>query len=380
MIGPDGAATAVWQLFDGTWWIVQTADRPPGGPFGAPVDLTEIGDYSTVPSIAIGPDGTKTVVWQFNAATFSTPGVIQSATRPPGGSFGTTANLSASGQDADGAIGLEIAIGPDGTATSVWSSSDGINQIIKTASTVSPLYALGVNRSGSGQGTVTSSPGGIDCGDECVEVFTSLTEVTLTATAPEGSEFTGWSGACSGTGSCVVTMDQARSVSATFELQQRALTVTKNGNGTGSVTSTPAGIDCGPTCSSGFDYGTEVTLTAAAAEGSTFTGWSGACSGTGSCVVTMDQARSVSATFELQESPLAVAKIGKVKVKGPAKVKRGKKATYKVKITNSGNAKATGVRLKVKGRGVSFNTSIGKIGAKKTRTVKVKLKSRSPAR
>ena len=70
------------------------------------------------------------------------------------------------------------------------------------------------------------------------------------------------------------------------------------------------------------------------------------------------------------------AKIKKVKVKGPAKIKKGKKATYKVKITNSGNAKAKGVRLKVKGRGVSFNTSVGKIAAKKTRTVKVKLKAK----
>jgi uncharacterized membrane protein len=65
-----------------------------------------------------------------------------------------------------------------------------------------------------------------------------------------------------------------------------------------------------------------------------------------------------------------------VKVSGPAKVRKGKKATYKVKITNSGNAKATGVRLKVSGRGVSFNTSVGKIAAKKTRTVKVKLKAK----
>ena len=74
------------------------------------------------------------------------------------------------------------------------------------------------------------------------------------------------------------------------------------------------------------------------------------------------------------------AKISKVKVSGPAKVKRGKKATYKVKITNSGNKTATGVRLKVKGRGVSFNTSVGKIGAKKTRTVKVRLKAKKPGK
>ena len=74
------------------------------------------------------------------------------------------------------------------------------------------------------------------------------------------------------------------------------------------------------------------------------------------------------------------AKITKVTVKGPSKVKKGRKATYKVRIKNSGNAKATGVRIKVKGRGVSFSTSVGKIGAKKTRTVKVRLKARKPGK
>lgn len=68
------------------------------------------------------------------------------------------------------------------------------------------------------------------------------------------------------------------------------------------------------------------------------------------------------------------AKIGKVKVSGPAKVKKGEKATYKVKISNTGSAEATGIRLKVSGKGVNFNTSVGKIAPAKTRTVKLKLK------
>jgi hypothetical protein len=74
------------------------------------------------------------------------------------------------------------------------------------------------------------------------------------------------------------------------------------------------------------------------------------------------------------------AMIGKVTVKGPAKVKKGKKATYKVKIRNSGNGEATGVRLKVSGRGVSFNASVGKIAAGKSRTVKVKIKPKKTGR
>ncbi len=76
------------------------------------------------------------------------------------------------------------------------------------------------------------------------------------------------------------------------------LTVTKAGTGSGSVTSAPAGITCGATCSASYALNTAVTLTAARASGSTFSGWSGACTGTGSCSVTMSQARSVTATFQ----------------------------------------------------------------------------------
>jgi hypothetical protein len=63
------------------------------------------------------------------------------------------------------------------------------------------------------------------------------------------------------------------------------------------VTSSPAGISCGSDCSESYTSGTSVTLTAAAAGGSTFAGWSGACSGTGTCVLSMTAARSVTATF-----------------------------------------------------------------------------------
>jgi Fe-S cluster biogenesis protein NfuA len=173
-------------------------------------------------------------------------------------------------------------------------------------------HALTVAKNGTGTGTVTSSPAGIDCGATCTHTFTAGTMVTLTPTANTGSVFAGWSGACSGTGSCVVTMDQARSVTATFNtVPTHTLTVTKDGTGTGTVTSSPAGIDCGATCSAAFNEGTMVTLTPTATAGSTFAGWSGACSGTGSCVVTMDMARSVTATFNLLPShTLTVSKNG----------------------------------------------------------------------
>ncbi|MDQ3781460.1 MAG: sulfatase-like hydrolase/transferase [Actinomycetota bacterium] len=75
------------------------------------------------------------------------------------------------------------------------------------------------------------------------------------------------------------------------------LTATKAGTGTGTVRSTPAGIKCGTDCTEGYTSGTAVTLTAKPARGSTFTGWSGACTGTGSCVVTVTAATTVTATF-----------------------------------------------------------------------------------
>jgi len=77
----------------------------------------------------------------------------------------------------------------------------------------------------------------------------------------------------------------------------RALTVTRAGTGSGTITSSPSGINCGSSCSASYASGASVTLTAAAASGSTFAGWSGACTGAATCTVAMTAAVSVTATF-----------------------------------------------------------------------------------
>jgi hypothetical protein len=79
------------------------------------------------------------------------------------------------------------------------------------------------------------------------------------------------------------------------------LTVTRDGTGSGTVTSNPAGIACGTLCSASYPATTTVTLTAIAASGSKFANWAGACSGAGSCSVSMTTDQAVTATF----SPLA---------------------------------------------------------------------------
>ncbi len=157
---------------------------------------------------------------------------------------------------------------------------------------------LTITRNGTGTGSVSSNPAGISCGATCAADFDDGTAVALSATPDAGSTFAGWTGGgCSGTGACNVTMDAAKAISATFTRVTFALAVTKAGTGGGSVASTPSGIDCGATCSAGFGSGTAVALAATPVAGSFFAGWSGDCTGTGACNVTMSAARNVTATF-----------------------------------------------------------------------------------
>src|SRR5947207_4672760 len=95
-------------------------------------------------------------------------------------------------------------------------------------------------------------------------------------------------------------MNAAQAVSAACNLIPTfTLQVNKQGTGSGTVSSNDASINCGSTCSASFNPGTMVTMTATPAAGSTFGGWGGACSGTAACVVTMNSAQTVSATFNM---------------------------------------------------------------------------------
>src|SRR3954469_5904338 len=143
----------------------------------------------------------------------------------------------------------------------------------------------------SGNGAVQSATPSFSCHSDCSQSVAGA--VTLTATADAGSTFAGWQGDCSGTGSCSLTMSADHTVTALFGTNQPPppngsfrVTVNNVGNGSGRVTSSPAGIDCPGTCSMTAQNGTPVMLTAQAATGSTFAGWGGGCHGAGTCTMT----------------------------------------------------------------------------------------------
>jgi hypothetical protein len=177
---------------------------------------------------------------------------------------------------------------------------------------------LTVTKAGMGGGTVTSAPARIDCGAVCSADFADGTVVMLTPTPANGSSFTSWSGDCSGSGSCVVTMNQARNVTASFAplppgggggggSPSRTLDVSVSG--AGKVTG--PGIDCPPDCSEPIAEGTKITLAAVPDQGHSLESWGGACSGSANtCEVTMDVARQVTATFAEADNAVEVDLLG----------------------------------------------------------------------
>jgi hypothetical protein len=257
-VGPNGAVTVVWSAYlGGSSTLIRSATRPPGGSFTPPVSLSAPGRNAFSPQVAIAADGTATAVWQgFNG----TNRLVRAATRPPGGNFGAAVDLSAFGQNA---TSPQIEFARDGTSTVVWQRTDGRNWRVQTA---------------------TRPPGGL---------FGAAVDLS----APGRNA-----------------------------------------------------------------YGPQVSV---APNGTATAVWH----------------RNNDAKSVIQSASTAQpSRIGRLVVSGPARVKRGRVAVYRVRIPNSGKIRATGVRLKVSGRGAGFNTPVGRIAVGTTRTVTVRLRPRRPGR
>lgn len=210
--------------------------------------------------------------------------IVLRAAAASGSSFGGWTGFSSSGVATPcvGAVAeCEVNMGADASGTATFVAN--------------PTANLKVTRSGSGSGSVSSVPGGINCGSVCESAFQLGKTITLEAAPDPGSAVVEWTGCDSVAGSnCHISFNAARSVGVVFAKVPRSLTINKSGTGGGSVSCN------GGACSGSYPDGTIVTLSATPDSASSFTGWSGAgCSGTGSCTVTITADTAVTAGFGL---------------------------------------------------------------------------------
>ena len=199
---------------------------------------------------------------------------------------------------------------------------------------------LAVAKAGTGSGTVTGP--GISCGTDCSETVASGTSIALTAAAAGGSTFAGWSDCDTPSGAtCTMSMTASKTVTATFSavMPDYTLTVAKAGTGSGAVTG--PGISCGTDCSETVASGTSITLTAAAAVGSSFASWSDCDTPSGAtCTMSMTASKTVTATFS-GVTPIytvAIAQGGNVSVSpvGTQKAYQGQAIDLTIKANSNG--------------------------------------------
>jgi hypothetical protein len=179
---------------------------------------SNIGSMTWIKSITLSPlsanyavGGTDTVMAQTVPAVPGLSIVFNVIAGPNKGITGTSttnssgmATFTYTDANGGGTDQIQASLGTLTTATVTvnWGNSQTAN------------YTLGVTSTGTGTGTVSGS--GINCGSTCTQTYASGTSVTLTAAAASNSIFLGWSGACTGTGTCTVVMTGNASITATF--------------------------------------------------------------------------------------------------------------------------------------------------------------------
>jgi hypothetical protein len=214
--------------------------------------------------------------------------------------------------------------------------------------TATPQRTLSVTRAGAGKGLISGNVPGLEftaisCGETCAAEYNQGAQVTLTATAAPGSRFAGFSGCDSeaAAGQCTVALSAARLVSADFEPARRfSLSLGVGGPGQGLITSSPAGISCPAGCSAQYGEGETIILAASPAQGSTFAGWSGACSGTGTCRVILSSDTTVGASFEREAPPLGSAGPATLTLGAATSAPNGRSASLQITVPTPGTLTA----------------------------------------
>lgn len=293
--------------------------------------------------IAGNANGEATAVWVTQSGTSTvTNGSYMSA-----GVWSTPQALGKGGQNA---VYPDVAMPATQVAQVVWLGTDGTNDIVQAlgGSYVPLVFTLTVNRTGKGK--VSSAPAGIDCGATCTASFTEGTGIQLTAVPDADQNFLGWTGACKGTGECLVTISANTTVGARFFASaDYALRVLKPTGG--QVTSQPEGIDCGlksTRCKYKFGKGANVILTATPKEGFDFVRWEGCAH--------PDQ---LTCTLTLEQPLLTLKAFFKAKPKfrlGVVKTRNGS-VTSEPKGLQCGNNKLSCSGLFVSGSSVSLTAT-----------------------
>lgn len=196
-------------------------------------------------------------------------------------------------------------------ATCTVAALTGVTNSVTAQFTAPPTLAVTAGTGSQGGGTITTTPAGVSCtlsnsatSGTCVSAYAINSSVTVTQVPTNGSVFVNWTGACTGSGSCVVPMSSNKALQAVYRLAvPGAVTVNAGaGSGNGSVSSSPGGLACSITnqtksgiCRAIFPVGSTVSLIATPAAGYRFSGFSGSCSGT-TCVMTVPENGDITVT------------------------------------------------------------------------------------
>ena len=217
-----------------------------------------------------------------------------------GGNGGGLLKLTANALYLNGANSGILADGASGAAYGGGGSGGGVWINIGTLSGIGTISAKG------GTSTVLDGGGAGGGGGRIAIYYTTNNLPVANISAAGGKYATGATapkkGGC-GVGDlgdgCAGTIDL-------FSQNLLPLTLARSGAGTGIVHSTPAGITCGTTCSGNFPKNSSVILSATPDSGSVFSGWSGACSDSGSCTLIMDAPKAATASFSLISPPVVI--------------------------------------------------------------------------
>ena len=243
---------------------------------------------ATLPDAHVGSPYSQTVIKNggIGPYTFGYTGPL-----PAGLSLNTSTGVISGTPTTPGYVNFGITV-----TDSTWPTPQSPSQALSIRTVLD--LPLTVQLTGTGSGTVTSTPAQVNCtSGTCPYQVGTGTTLLLHAEPANGSTFTGWSNACTGTTDCSLLMSGAKTAVANFTVN-RVLTVTMAGNGSGTIVGNPSGIVCtNGSCSySDYPLDTTVTLLNAPSIGSLFSRYSGDCIGM-SCSVSMSADRSVTATF-----------------------------------------------------------------------------------